>query len=259
MNHQTVNALKLSSIIIARDEEENIKRCIQSLQGVVDEIVVIIDARTGDNTPCIVSSFPNVISEVVEWKGYAQTKTYALSKTSNDWVLWIDADEELTPELKAELKLFRTETPRYNAYNLSRRAFFLDKWIKHGGWYTARTTRLFNKKFCSFNELEVHEHLKVEGAIGSLKSDLNHYTDPSIEHYFVKFNSYTSLAAKELSSKGKKSKLSDIVFRPIFLFLKMYIFKLGFLDGVYGLTLAVLSSAYVFTKYCKLWELNKTK
>ncbi len=250
--------MKLSSIIIARDEETNIRRCIQSQQGVIDEIIVIVDSRTIDKTVNVAESFPNVICQVVEWKGYAQAKIYALSKTSNNWVLWIDADEELTGELKEELKSFKTQTPKYSAYDLARRAFFLGKWIKHSGWYPSRVTRLFNKKFCSFNELGVHEHLKVEGGVGQLKFDLNHYTDPTIDHYFVKFNSYTSLAAKELKLKGKRVKLRDIIFRPVFLFLKMYIFRLGFLDGVHGLILAVFSSAYVFTKYCKLWELNKS-
>jgi glycosyltransferase involved in cell wall biosynthesis len=251
--------LKLSSIIIARDEENNIKRCIQSQQGVIDEIVVIVDSRTKDNTFSIASSYPNVICETIEWKGYAATKTYALSKTSNDWVLWIDADEEITIELSEELTKFKSVEPVYNSYNVARRAFFLGKWIRHSGWYPSRVTRLFNKQIISFNDNNVHEGLNIVGDIGQLKNDLNHYTDPSIEHYFVKFNSYTTLAAKELHAKGKSSRISDIVIRPIFLFLKMYIFRLGLLDGINGLILAVLSSAYVFTKYCKLWELNKNK
>jgi hypothetical protein len=111
----------------------------------------------------------------------------------------------------------------------------------------------------NFNEREVHENLKVDGEIGYLKNDLNHYTDPSIEHYFSKFNLYTSLAAKELNDKGKTAGLNDILLRPVFLFLKMYIFRLGFLDGLHGFILAIFSSAYVFTKYCKLWELNRAK
>ena len=250
--------MKLSSIIIARDEEYNIERCVISQQGIIDEIVVLIDSRTNDRTLEVANSFSNVIAEVVEWKGYAQTKSFAVSKTSNEWILWIDADEELTDELKKELNAFKSQTPQYKAYDLARRAFFLGKWIKHSGWYPSRVTRLFNKKFCSFNELEVHEHLKVDGEIGNLKNDLNHHTDPNIEHYFIKFNNYTSLGAKDAASKGKRAKISDIIIRPAFLFLKMYIFRLGFLDGVHGLILAVFSSAYVFTKYCKLWELNNS-
>ena len=97
----------------------------------------------------------------------------------------------------------------------------------------------------------------VEGSTGTLKNDFNHYTDPSIEHYFKKFNIYTTLAAEDLSAKGKHATIADIIIHPVFLFVKMYIFKLGFLDGLHGLILAVFSSAYVFTKYCKLWEMNR--
>jgi len=249
--------IQISSIIIARDEELNIRRCIESQLAVVDDIVILVDSRTKDATVQIASSYPKVNCEVVEWNGYAKTKTLALSKTKYDWILWIDADEELTPELIEELKTFKTVKPQFNAYDVARRAFFLGKWIKHSGWYPARVTRLFNKKVVNFNEKEVHEHLNINGETGHLKYDLNHYTDPSIEHYFTKFNLYTSLAAKELNDKGKRAGLNDILLHPVFLFLKMYIFRLGFLDGLHGFILAILSSAYVFTKYCKLWELNR--
>jgi len=251
--------IKISSIIIARDEEANIARCIKSQVNVIDDIVVIVDSRTTDRTIQIASSFQNINCEVVEWKGFAATKTYALSKTKYNWVFWIDADEEITLELAEELKLFKQSVHEYNAYDIARRAFFLGKWIKHSGWYPARVTRLFNKKYVSFNEKKVHEHLKVEGLVGKLQNDLNHYTDPTIEHYFTKYNAYTSLAAKELFEKGKRANVIDILIRPVFLFCKMYIFRLGFLDGLHGLILAVFSSAYVFTKYCKLWELNKER
>ena len=251
--------IQISSIIIARDEELNIRRCIESQLDVVDDIVLLVDSRTKDATVQIASSYPKVNCEVVEWNGYAKTKTLALSKTKYDWILWIDADEELTPELTEELKTFKTVKPQFNAYDLARRAFFLGKWIKHSGWYPARITRLFNKKVVNFNEKEVHEHLNINGETGHLKYDLNHYTDPSIEHYFTKFNSYTTLAAKGLNEKGKRAGLNEILFHPLFLFLKMYIFRLGFLDGLHGFILAIFSSAYVFTKYCKLWELNRAK
>jgi len=249
----------ISSIIIARDEELNIQRCIKSLIGVADDIVVIVDSRTKDKTAERASSFSNVNCEVVVWDGYARTKIYAVSKTKFEWVFWIDADEELTPELIDELKQFKCGVPAHNAFDVARRAFFLGKWIRHSGWYPSRVIRLFNKNAASFNEKEVHEHLSFQGTAGHLKHDLNHYTDPSINHYFIKFNSYTSLAAKELNEKGKTAGLADILLRPVFLFFKMYIFRLGFLDGLHGLVLAVFSSAYVFTKYAKLWELKRAE
>ncbi len=250
--------MKLSSIIIAKDEEINIKRCIESQVGVIDDLVVIVDSSTTDKTFEIAASFENVNAEIVEWKGYGAAKNYALSKTKYNWVLWIDADEELTVELKKELQEFKKNEPQFNSYQIARRAFFLGRWIKHSGWYPSRVTRLFNKNYVSFNTKAVHENLIASGESGLLKKDLNHYTDPSINHYFKKFNTYTTLAAEDLHSIGKRASLADIIIRPVFLFLKMYIFKRGFLDGLHGFILAVFSSTYVFTKYCKLWELNRT-
>lgn len=250
---------KLSAILIAKNEEHNIQLCLQSLKTVIDDVVVLVDSTTTDNTYKIASSFSNVNCEIVDWQGYAKTKIYAVSKTKNDWVLWIDADEELTPELINELLHFKKSSPKYNCYDVARRAYFLGKWIKHSGWYPARIKRLFNKQKAFFDEKEVHEGLVVDGEIGHLVYDLNHYTDPNIEHYFYKFNNYTTLAARDLINKGKTASKSDLLIRPVFLFVKMYIFRLGFLDGLHGLILAIFSSSYVFTKYAKLWELNNKK
>jgi len=249
--------MKLSSIIIAKNEENNIGRCLQSQIDCVDDIIVIIDEDSADKTEEIVKSFKKVTYQKTKWLGYSKTKQYAASLTANDWVLWIDADEALTIELQKELIEFKNSTPGYNAYSIKRKAYFLGRWIKHSGWYPGRVTRLFNKKFVAFSENGVHERLVVNGESGVLKSDLEHYTDPSIHHYFEKYNRYTSLAAEELFNKQKKFSLRDITIRPVSLFIKMYLLKAGFLDGVQGFILAVFSSAYVFTKYCKLWELNR--
>lgn len=249
--------IKISSIVIAKDEEDNIRRCITSQLKCIDDIVVIVDDSTTDNTFEIIKSFGRVNCEKVKWQGYSGTKKYALSKTKYEWVFWIDADEELTDELIQEIILFKNSRPAASAYSVARRAFFLDKWIKHSGWYPNRTTRLFNKSFAYFSDKEVHEHLIINGKVEKLKYDLNHYTDPNIHHYFEKFNKYTSLAAKDLASKKRKANMNDLLLRPLFIFIKMYIFKRGFMDGIHGLMLAVLSSNYVFTKYAKLWEMNK--
>lgn len=254
-----MSKFNLSAIIIAKNEEHNIRRCLDSLIDVIDDIIVIIDYSTTDNTFKFVSEYPGINCEIVDWKGFAETKNYALSKTKNDWVLWIDADEELTQELKSELTFFKDSVPEFVAYSIARRAYFLGRWIKHSGWYPANVVRLFNKKSARFNNKTVHEGLVIEGKVGTLKNDLNHYTDPNIQHYFNKFNNYTSLAAEELFRKGKNFSLFDLLLRPLFLFLKMYIFRLGFLDGLQGLILAFFSSFYVFTKYAKLWELNRKK
>jgi glycosyltransferase involved in cell wall biosynthesis len=251
--------IKISSIIIAKNEELNIKRCIESQLKCIDEIVVIVDDNSCDKTLEIVKSFPQIKFEVTKWMGYAKTKQYAVSFTSNNWVLWIDADEAVTPELSDELIKFKESSPLSSAYSIPRLANFLGRWIKHSGWYPGRVVRLFNKNKASFSEKDVHEDLIVSGETGELHNNLEHYTDPTIKHYFEKFNNYTSLAAEELKRNNKIFHISDIILRPVFIFIKMYFIKLGFLDGVQGFILAIFSSAYVFTKYSKFWELNNKK
>jgi glycosyltransferase involved in cell wall biosynthesis len=247
--------LKISSVIIAKNEEKNISRCIQSQLDCIDEIIVLIDNSTNDKTEEKVRSFP-VKYELVEWKGFSETKRYAVSLTSNDWILWIDADEALTPELSDEITEFKKTSPQYDAYSFPRKADFLGRWIMHSGWYPGRVARLFNKNKVTFSDSNVHEYLIINGRTGDFDSDIEHYTDPSISHYFEKFNNYTTLAAEGLVEKGKRFSISDIIVRPAAVFVKMYFIKRGFLDGIQGFILAMFSSAYVFTKYCKLWELK---
>ncbi len=251
--------IKISSILIAKNEEHNIARCVESQIECIDEIVVLIDKDSSDKTLDIVKSYGKVKYQVVEWKGYSGTKQFGLSLTSNDWIFWIDADEAITPALKEELNAFKKSSPENQAYSVPRKAYFLGRWIKHCGWYPGRIIRLFDKNKVSFSDKTVHEGLVVNGATGKLDSDLEHYTDPTIHHYFKKFNKYTSLAAEELFKERKSVSMNDIVLRPAFIFFKMYLLKLGFLDGLQGFILSVFSSAYVFTKYCKLWELRKNK
>jgi (heptosyl)LPS beta-1,4-glucosyltransferase len=253
------NKFKISSIVIAKNEENNIARCIESQLGLIDEIVVIVDESSTDSTADIAAGYPCARVYITEWKGFSETKKYAVSLTQNDWILWIDADEEITLRLKEEISVLKKTGFADNAYKVARRAFFLGKWMKHSGWYPSRVTRLFNRKSAVFNSTNVHEQLVVNGTIGELKNDLNHYTDANIKHYLDKFNSYTSLAAEDLYNKNKKFRLTDIIIRPFFLFLKMYIIRRGFLDGREGFILAVFSSLYVFTKYTKLWEIENQR
>jgi len=251
--------MKISSVIIAKDEERNIRRCIQSQLECIDEIIVLIDEYSKDSTLEIVKSFPAVKYEVVEWWGYSKTKKYGVSKASNDWIMWIDADEVLTSGLSKELIEFKKSEPWFDSYSFPRKANFLGRWILHSGWYPGRVTRLFNKNKVTFSDNEVHEHLVTKGKTGEFKNKIEHYTDPNIKHYFEKFNEYTTLAAEELGKKGKAFKITDLIIRPVAIFIKMYIIKRGFLDGIQGFILAGFSSAYVFTKYCKLWERKNSK
>lgn len=248
---------KLSVITLALNEEHNIVDCLESVQW-ADEIIVV-DSGSIDNTIQIAKRYTPLVL-TVEWKGYGATKNFALDRASGEWILWLDADERVPKELAAEMQaVLRADDGSVNGYSVPRRAFFLGRWIKHCGWYPGRVTRLFRRTKSRFTESNVHEQISVEGKIVELKNDLLHFTDPNLYHYFNKFNRYTSLAAKDLHSAGKRFSLYDILVRPSFMFFKMYIVKRGFLDGLQGFILCTVSSAYVFTKYAKLWELDHQK
>ncbi len=247
---------RLSVITLALNEEHNIGECLESVRW-ADEIIVV-DSGSTDKTVEIARRYTQLVLNV-EWKGYGATKNHAMEKASGDWILWLDADERVPERLADEIRdIVRTDDPATNGYEVARRAFFLGKWIKHCGWYPGRVTRLFRRTASRFTESHVHEQIVVDGAVGRLQNDLLHFTDPNLDHYFSKFNRYTSLAAQDLRAAGRRSSLYDLLVRPAFLFFKMYILRRGFLDGMQGFILCVASSCYVFTKYAKLWELEQS-
>lgn len=240
-----------SVIVITKNEAKNIEPCLRSVSFSDD--IVVVDAESSDSTVTIARQFTERIF-VKPWFGFAAAKQFAVSQTKHDWVVWLDADERVMPELAAEIQQVIGTGTAHSALTVARRAYFLGKWIKHSGWYPGRVVRLFNKHHARFNDAAVHEGLEVNGSIGELQHDLLHYTDPNIYHYFAKFNRYTTLATEGLEKKGKNFKLTDVIIRPWWQFMRMYLIRLGFLDGVEGFILALFSSAYVFTKYAKLWE-----
>ncbi len=241
----------ISVIVITRNEERNIGACLESVRW-ADEIVVV-DAESSDATAAIARRFTSNVA-VLPWCGFAAAKKEAVRRTRNTWIFWLDADEQVTPGLAKELQRAADQAEGEAGFSVARRAFFLGKWIRHSGWYPGRIVRLFNKDRASFTDAAVHEGLLLEGPVRALSGDLLHYTDPNLFHYTAKFNRYTSLAANEMREKGKAARLRDLLIRPPWQFVRMYCLRLGFLDGVPGLLLALLSSAYVFTKYAKLWE-----
>lgn len=242
----------ISAILITRNEEHNIEECLSSVSWVNE--IVVVDAGSSDTTVAKAKEFTKKIF-VRPWEGYGAAKNFALSQASSEWILWLDADERVSEALKEEIqKVLTLHESKTVAYSVPRKANFLGRWILHCGWYPGRVTRLFRREHGRFTESRVHERLEIQGQEGELTSDLLHYTDPSLSRYFEKFNKYTSLAAEELVDEGRRFSFSQITLRPVWTFIRMYFFKLGFLDGLQGFVLCILSSCYVFTKYAKLWE-----
>jgi glycosyltransferase involved in cell wall biosynthesis len=243
----------VSVILITRNEETNIAECLKSVEWA--EEIVVVDSRSTDATVEIAGRFTKKVF-VTDWLGYAGAKNYALDKCTQPWVFWIDADERVPDELAKEIKgIVATSTNSYSAYEVARRAYFLGKWIRHCGWYPGYVVRLFRRQGAKFNDAQVHERLLFEGATGRLANDLIHYTDATLEHYLEKMNTYTTLSALQLFKQGRSVSAFSLFLRPAFSFFKMYVLRLGFLDGAAGFTVSYLSSVHVFTKYAKLRQL----
>jgi glycosyltransferase involved in cell wall biosynthesis len=243
---------RLSVIVITLNEERNIRECLASVSW-ADELIVV-DAESSDSTVAIAREFTSHVF-VRKWEGYSGAKAFGVSRASNPWILWLDADERVSEDLAASIqRVISSGSAEPPVHEVSRRAIFLGRWIKHSGWYPGYVSRLFLKERAKFTTAGVHEKLDAEGKPGRLKGDLIHYTDDNLFHYFAKYNTYTSLAAAELQKLGRRASLSGMLFRPPYQFLKMYVIRLGFLDGIHGLILSIASATYVFVKYAKLWE-----
>lgn len=248
--------IPVSVILITKNEEENIRRCLNSVSW-ADEIVVV-DSGSSDRTVEIARRYTHKVY-VTDWHGFFKTKEYAISKTRNWWILWLDADEEVTEELRNSiLNLTDDQLQANQAFAMNRRTYFMGRWIKHCGWSPEFVVRLFHKNWARFSRDSVHERLIVEGKIGHLSGDLLHYTDQNFKHYFKKFHHYTELAAQDLFVKGVTIRWWAVTLRALAAFFKIYFLKRGFLDGIQGFQIATLTSFYIFVKYFKLWELQRT-
>lgn len=248
---------KISVIVVTLNEETNIRECLESLRW-CDEIIVV-DSDSTDNTTQIAGEFTSIIIPADRNSMVGEMRNTGITRASGDWILWVDADERITPKLEAEIKNTIMRKDSNDAYMINRKSFFINKFIKHCGWYPDYTLRLFKKSSgIRFNLLPVHESAEYDGKKGKLKNDIIHYTVKTFEHYINKLNVYTTKSAKELHLKGRKASIIDIIFRPAFAFFKMYFLKLGIFDGYMGLVLCTLSGVHVMVKYSKLYYLNKS-
>lgn len=241
----------ISVIIIAKNEEANIARCIHSVLW-ADEII-LVDAQSTDATADIARELgAKVFSEA--WKGFAAQKEYALLKASGDWVLSLDADEEVTPALQNEIRALLGSGTRSSGFEIPRKSFFLGAWIRHGGWYPGYQLRLFRREKTRVNHRPVHEGFMVDGSIGRLQSDMNHYTYGSLRQYLEKMNDYSSLDVMNKLASGKSISWYNFILNPLSAFLRMYVSLKGYRDGFHGFLLACYSALHVLVIYAKTWE-----
>lgn len=243
---------KISVTIITLNEEANIRDCLESVRW-ADEIIVS-DSGSADRTVEICREYGAKVS-IDAWQGFGKQKNLCGDKARNKWILNIDADERVTPELREEIS--RTVDGDKAGYFIPRKNYFGDKWIKHSGWYPDHNLRLYRKDLGRFLDRYVHESVAVNGPKGYLKNPMVHRTYRDVSDYLARMEKYSTLAAEEMLNTGKNAGIIDILLRPPFTFFKMLILKRGFLDGTAGVILSILYSSYTLAKYAKLWEMKK--
>lgn len=246
---------KISVTIITLNEGSNIRACLESVKW-ADEILVS-DSGSNDKTVEICKEY-NARVFFDTWLGFGKQKNLIAGRAKNNWVLNIDADERVTPDLSVEIEMALNKG-EYEGYYIPRKNFFAEKWIRHCGWYPDYNLRLYRKDKGQFNERDVHEAVRIEGSMGYLQAPLEHYTYKDIGDYLRRMDRYSTLAAEEMFKNGKNTGLLDLTFRPCFTFLKMFFLQKGFLEGYNGIVLSGLYASYTFSKYAKLWEMSGKK
>ena len=241
---------KISACIISYNEEKKIEGCLQSLQGIVDEIVVV-DSLSSDRTLEITKKYTDKIYHQ-KFLGHIEQKNLAITKASNDWILSLDCDEQITEELKESILKVKNNLEQVDAYKVARRTFYVYRWLNHC-WYPDYKIRLFNKNTAHWAGTNPHDHIELSGNnVVTLKGDLLHYSFDSISEHIQTLDSFTEIGANEIIRKNKKVNILSPWTHGLWTFLKLYIFKRGFLDGYAGLVVAVLSGMHAFIKYNKV-------
>jgi hypothetical protein len=247
--------LTLSVIIITKNESAHIGGCLQSVAW-ADEIIVL-DSGSHDDTVNICRTFTDKVYET-DWQGFGIQKQRALNKATGDWVLSIDADEIVTPELKAEM-LLAMQTTDINGFEIPRLSNYCGRQMRHGGWFPDYVLRLFRRECGQFTDAVVHERIIVAGKIGRLNTPFLHDAFVDFEEVLHKVNTYSSLGAKLLYEKGVRSSLPKAIMKGLWTFMRTYFLKAAFLDGEQGLMLAISNAEGAYYKYVKLWALQNRK
>jgi len=246
--------MTISAVIITHNEEKNILRCLLSLKF-CDEIVVV-DANSTDRTREIVQGFTSHVYQR-DWSSFADQRNFAKGKATSDWILSIDADEEVSDGLRKELQALRlARSPSFQSYSIPRKTFHFDRWIRYGGWYPNRLVRFFHKDSGNWKGDELHEYWESSGSVGKLNGDLLHYSFENLADQVDRNNRYSTLGAIKLGRSGVRFSVLRLGVKTVSKFIETYFLKLGILDGYPGLIISVSASYSVFLKWAKLWEFN---
>ena len=249
-------SMQITAIMITLNEERNLGRALASLASIADEVVVVDSGSTDRTREIAEHAGTRYITHA--WEGYAAQKNFAAAQARHDWVLSLDADEELSPELAVELQRLKQIGPDDAAgFSMPRLARFRGRWIRHSGWYPDRKLRLYDRRRGRWVGRYVHERVQVEGPVRKLRADLHHFPADSREEQLRSVDYYTTLAAREAQESGEGFVLPKLLFLPAWKFLETYLLRQGFRDGAAGLAIATTAGHYICLKYKKLWNMAR--
>ena len=247
--------LPLSLVIITRDAAHELADCLASAAFAAETIVV--DSGSSDDTAALAGRLG---ARVIEhsWRGFGPQKNFAVAQAQHDWVLCLDADERVTPELAAAIRgAFASGPPAAPAYAFARRNRFLGRWLAHGEGYPDWIVRLFDRRHARWSDDPVHEKVVADGPASTLQGDLLHASAESIEAYIAKQNRYTTVQANAMHARGERASIAQLMFSPVARFLRFYVLRLGFLDGAAGFAHIAIGAFASFLKYAKLRALQQ--
>jgi glycosyltransferase involved in cell wall biosynthesis len=243
---------RLSACLITLNEEQNLPRALASLQGIADEIVVV-DSGSTDRTEEIAQSY-GAAFRMRAWTHYSEQKNFAASCAQNEWILSLDADEELSSALQTAVLDWKKRTPRFCVYEMARRTWYLGGWIRHSGWYPDFQRRLYLREEAQFSGI-IHEALRFDGKAGRLYGDLLHHTVRSFAEHEAKVEQYTTLAAQQMYAEGKRNWRAAMWLATPWSWFQNFFLRGGFLDGYRGALIAQMAARSVRVKYRKLGQL----
>jgi glycosyltransferase involved in cell wall biosynthesis len=245
----------LSVILITRNEEANLRDCLASLGGLAQQVVVVDTAST-DGTIAIAQEFGATIAQPADWPGFGPQKNRALDLATGDWVLSLDADERLTPELRSEIAAVLANPGHTTCFAIPRLSWYCGRFIRHSGWNPDYVDRLFQRGTARFSNDLVHERLIPSGSVVKLKSHMLHYSFMNYSQVLQKIDRYSSASAEQAFAKGRRGSVGKALLHGVWAFIRTYFFRAGFLDGSQGLALAISNAEGSYYRYLKLWLLE---
>lgn len=252
--------LPISVLVVARNEAHNLPRCLASVRGWTDDVVVALNETTDDSETVARAAGARV--ERLAWRGYRDTKNDALALARQAWVLSLDADEAVSPALRDDIARFfaRPDRDRFAGVRFPRKVWFIDRWIRHGDWYPDYNVRLFQPVCARWGgDAFVHEKIECHGEVATLAADLHHFSFPTLSSHVAKINPFADLFVRQQQAHGVRFSATAAVFRPAWRFFRGYVLRRGFLDGFPGFYIACATAFGAFVRYSRLYEEENRK